>query len=180
MAAAAAAALVGLAAASSDASSARSSSQSARDQTERNRGFAIEAEKRARADIFPRFEQGQRILSEGFQGAGNVISGAVPSQIGSFQQGNVGAQQQLLAGLPQIQRAILGLPTDTRNIFQPTQITPNLGFLNTPFPDFNAGGANQFTDRPAVTPESIAEALAKLNPGGGGLNIPSLVPGGIL
>jgi hypothetical protein len=41
-----------------------------------------------------------------------MLTGATPQQIDMTARGNIGAQDTLLAGLPQIQNAILGMPVD--------------------------------------------------------------------
>lgn len=50
-----------------------------------------------------------------------------------FGAGNVAAQEQLIGGLPQIQAALLGQPVDFSQ-FQPTQLTPDLGFTQAQLP----------------------------------------------
>ncbi len=63
------------------------------------------------------------------QKAIDMMGQGVGQQIGAFQQGNYGAQSQLLAGMPQYQRAIMGQQVDY-GAFQPQQIDYDLGFLN--------------------------------------------------
>lgn len=71
--------------------------------------------------IFPKAQQQQ---AEGFQSAINLFSDLLPQQAQTYQQGNVQAQQSLLAGLPQMQNAILGAPVDYSG-FQPQQVSFN-------------------------------------------------------
>ena len=90
----------------------------------------------ARRDAIPLFQGGQQNLLAGFQGALDVLGQSAPSQIGAFQQGNVGAQQQLLAGLPAQQAAILGGNIDLSSL-QPQQINlGDLSFLQQQLPQF--------------------------------------------
>lgn len=72
--------------------------------------------------LFPAAIEAQR---GGFQGALDVFNQSVPLQASAFQQGNLGAQQQLLAGLPMIQNAILGGAIDY-SALQPTNIMPTI------------------------------------------------------
>jgi len=83
-------------------------------------------------DIFPAAQQN---LAQGFQGALDVFGQSLPAQTQAFQQGNIGAQQQLLAGLPQIQNALFGNQVDFSQL-QPTQIQPDLGFAQQQLPQF--------------------------------------------
>lgn len=94
-------------------------------------------------DIFPAAQQN---LQQGFQGALDVFGQSLPAQTQAFQQGNVGAQQQLLAGLPQIQNALFGNQVEFSQL-QPTQIQPDLGFAQQQLPDF----VNPFAPNPANT-----------------------------
>ena len=48
----------------------------------------------------------------GFQAALDVMGQSIPEQMRAYRQGNVVAQQTLLAGLPQIQNALLGNQID--------------------------------------------------------------------
>jgi len=52
----------------------------------------------------------QEATAQGFQGAANVLGGAVPQQIGALQQGSQAAQQYLLGGMPAFQSALMGTP----------------------------------------------------------------------
>ena len=88
----------------------------------------------ARADINRIFPQAQRTAQEGFQGALNVFGQSLPAQTNTFTQGNVGAQQAILSGLPQIQNALLGGNVDFSQM-QPFQVqAPDLGFFQQELP----------------------------------------------
>jgi hypothetical protein len=83
----------------------------------------------ARADIFKLFPASQDALATGYQGAANIFGQTAPQQADIFQQGNVAAQQQIAAGMPQFQNAILGGQVDY-NQFQPTQLQqPDFSFM---------------------------------------------------
>ena len=85
---------------------------------------------KARGDLFKLFPAAQQNTQQGYQGALDVFSQALPQQANTFQAGNVAAQNQLLTGMPQFQNAILGAPVDYSK-FQATQLEqPNFGFAN--------------------------------------------------
>ena len=71
----------------------------------------------------------------GFQSALDVYGQTIPQQFDTFQQGNMGAQQALLAGMPQFHNAILGMPVDYSQ-FQPQQIQYNTDFAQQQLPQF--------------------------------------------
>ena len=71
----------------------------------------------------------------GFQSALDVYGQTIPQQFDTFQQGNMGAQQALLAGMPQFHNAILGMPVDYSQ-FQPQQIDYNTDFAQQQLPQF--------------------------------------------
>lgn len=88
----------------------------------------------ARQEAGRLFEGAQESQRAGFQGALDVFGETIPEQARLFGEGNVAAQQQLIGGLPQIQRALLGQPVDFGG-FQPTQLTPDLGFAQQTLPE---------------------------------------------
>ena len=84
----------------------------------------------ARQDLFKLFPAAQQNTQQGYQGALDVFKQSLPQQANTFQQGNVAAQNQLLAGMPQFQNAILGAPVDYSQ-FQATELQqPNFDFAN--------------------------------------------------
>jgi len=88
------------------------------------------ANQRAREDLFKLFPAAQQNMQQGYQGALDVFNQTLPQQANVFQAGNVAAQNQLLAGMPQYQNAILGAPVDYSK-FQATQLQqPNFDFAN--------------------------------------------------
>lgn len=72
-----------------------------------------------------------------FQQALSLLGGSLPAQLDVQQQGNVGAQQQLIQGLPMIQAALMGNPVNLASL-QPTRITPDMSWNNTKLPDFKS------------------------------------------
>jgi len=94
----------------------------------RSREFIERQSNLARRDAKRLFSQGERKRGRGFQDALNILSRSVPESIGAFQEGNVGAQETLLAGLQQQQNAILGAPVDLSGL-QPQQVQFDPSFL---------------------------------------------------
>ncbi|MCP4323351.1 MAG: hypothetical protein GY787_16185 [Alteromonadales bacterium] len=131
----------------------------------------IEATERAtaqaREDLFKLFPAAQQNAQQGFQGALDVFGQSLPAQTGLFQGGNVAAQQQILAGLPQFQNAILGGQVDFSQM-QPTQLQmPDLSFLQQQLPqtvDPFAPTQQQFTG-PVNTGNPLAGNIGGIGAG---------------
>lgn len=100
------------------------------------RGIQREATDLAEDRTGALFDEARRGTQQGFQQAIGIFGQAAPQQSSLFQQGNVEAQRQLLAGLPQQQNAILGGQVDF-SALQPTQLqAPDFSFLqNLRLPD---------------------------------------------
>lgn len=109
-----------------------------------------QATAQARSDLFKLFPAAQQNIQQGFQGALDVFGQSIPAQTQAFQQGNVGAQQQLLAGLPQIQNALLGGAIDYSQL-QPVNVQADLGFAQQQLP--------QFVDPFNPTPDQVAASM---------------------
>jgi hypothetical protein len=75
----------------------------------------------------------------GFQSALDMYGQFVPQQMDVFQQGNVAAQGHLLAGMPQFNNAIMGLPVDY-SAFQPTQLNYDASWAQQQLPQFITTG----------------------------------------
>lgn len=74
---------------------------------------------------------------QGFQAALDVFGQSLPAQTQVFQGGNVAAQRALLAGLPQIQNAILGGQIDLSGLQPFQQQLPDLSFFSQQIPTQN-------------------------------------------
>lgn len=132
------------------ASASRDASDTAASETRR-------ASEEARADLFKLFPASQDALSTGYQGAANIFGQSAPQQADIFQQGNVAAQQQIAAGMPQFQNAILGGQVDY-NQFQPTQLEqPDFSFMQNQ--QFEA--PNPFNPNYGMTDDQIQNATAQ-------------------
>lgn len=88
----------------------------------------------ARGDINRIFPQAQQTARQGFQGALDVFGQSLPAQANIFQEGNIGAQQAILSGLPQIQNALLGGNVDFSQL-QPFQAKTPIRFFNQTLPE---------------------------------------------
>ena len=104
----------------------------------------------ARRDVQKLFGSAQDNLLTGAQSGLDVFGQTIPQQFSTFQQGNVGAQQQLISGLPQVNNALLGLPTDLSS-FQPQQINVDTSFAQQQLPQFTTP-----QQALALTPEEVA------------------------
>lgn len=130
---------------------------------EASRTDILNAVNQARQDATSLFPTAAENRNLGFQSALDVFGQTIPGQVDAFQQGNVGAQQAILAGLPQVQNAIFGLPTDLTGL-QPQQLDINTQFAQQQLPQFQQA---QFA--PAVQPQG--QGLP------GGLNLSQLLGG---
>ena len=100
--------------------------------------------------LFGGAQEAQRL---GFQGALDIFGQSVPEQARLFGAGNVGAQEQLISGLPQIQRALLGQTVDFSQ-FQPTTLTPNLAFTQQTLPQSPTIAELLAPPQPAPVPQA--------------------------
>jgi hypothetical protein len=79
-------------------------------------------------------------LLGGYQSAADTLGLGLEGGLDLFGQGNYQAQQNMLAGLPQYQRAILGLPVDN-NALQAVRLQPQVNLdplFNPQMPDVGA------------------------------------------
>lgn len=116
-----------------------------------------------KAEVMRLFPEAERIQQGAFRESQDFLAGQVlPQQVAPFQQGNVAAQETLLAGLPQIQRAILGQPTNlsglqARSFQAPSFDLTGLGGR----PDPNAPQPASGFQLPQAQQQSIQDALAR-------------------
>lgn len=108
-------------AASKDAESRSEATDAAMKQKEDSKAFIQKQIDQTRADIFKLFPQAQESRQKGLNAGLSLYGQAVPQMMNTFQQGNVGAQQALLAGLPQMNNAILGNQVSYAGL-QPVQL----------------------------------------------------------
>lgn len=89
----------------------------------------------SRGTLFDLFGTAQESRRGGLEGALNVFQSSIPLQAQVAQGGNVAAQQALLAGLPEIQAAILGNRAPNMAALQPTTLPFDLSFINRGLPE---------------------------------------------
>jgi len=107
-----------------------------------------------------------------------LMGSAMPTQMGMFQDGNVSAQMQLLAGLPQYQNAILGAPVNY-GALQPTRLAmPDSSFYSQRLPDFGMAQApapgQGWGQQPQMQNQQVGPQIP-LGGAGGGYNTGQLL-----
>ena len=75
----------------------------------------------ARSDIFKLFPSAQESRQKGLDAGLQLYKQAYPAMMNTFQQGNVAAQQAVIAGLPQMQNALIKGRVDM-SAFNPVSI----------------------------------------------------------
>lgn len=126
--------------------------------------FIEQMQTQARSDAIPLFGAAQQNINKGAQAALDVYSKALPQQTQAIESGSRSAQAMLLAGFPQIQNAILGLPVNTQGA-QPLTYSADTSFAQQQLPQFNLA-LPQTTQTPLaaqstqVNPDQLAALLA--------------------
>lgn len=87
----------------------------------------------ARGDVMDLFPQAQQSNLAGYQAALDAFNQSAPQQMQMAQQGNQNAQATLLAGLPQMNNALLGAPVDY-SALQPQSVSYDASVLNQQLP----------------------------------------------
>lgn len=91
----------------------------------------------ARQDIFDIFPTSDVNRNLGLQAALDQLQRGTTTQMATQRAGNFAAQEALQGGRKQFQNAILGSPV-SQQAFDPTFISPNLGFLEAQLPQFQS------------------------------------------
>ena len=122
--------------------------------------YTKEAADQARGDLFKLYPAAQDNARAGFQGAMDIFGQTVPQQGNLIQQGNVGAQQQLLAGLGQSRNALLGGQFDPSQL-QPVTLNANYDFASQQLPQLidPYAASNNPTQGPLLDPQRDAFLL---------------------
>lgn len=102
---------------------------------ERTQEFIEQQAGIARGDALGLFPYGDQARNDSYNLALSMLGQAIPEQMRVFQQGNVGAQLNMAAAMPQFQNAILGLPVNNSAI-QGYQIQPDTSMFQTQLPNF--------------------------------------------
>ena len=165
-------------------------------QNARNEAFIAKQAQQARKDLIPLFNAAQNNLRLGAQSALDVFGQTLPRQQNVFRAGNIEAQKQIIAGLPQIQNAILGREVDL-SALQPKGVSVDQPFIHQTAPQVqkpnldhqaralqNAAALGGQADQGGINvPEGLRgltrEQIIELNRlqstgalGGGGFNLP--------
>ncbi len=105
---------------------------SAEAQKAASQAFIEKQMNQARGDLFKLYPSIQDSNQKGLQAGLDIYRQTVPYQLQAFQQGNVGAQNQILRGLPQAQNAILGRPIDMSGLQAMAIQQPNIPMPQAP------------------------------------------------
>jgi hypothetical protein len=123
------------------------------------RAATLAAATQARGDVNRIFPQAQRAAQQGSQAALDIFGQSLPAQTDVFSQGNVGAQQAILSGLPQIQNALLGGNVDFSQM-QPFEVQqPDLGFFQQELPQTANIAENRYRDNRSLEREELVNRL---------------------
>lgn len=90
----------------------------------------------ARGDANALYSAGDYARNQGINAAMALMGRSMPTQMGMFQDGNVSAQMQLLAGMPQYQNAILGMPVNNQALQPYRAAMPDPSSYRVQLPDF--------------------------------------------
>ena len=150
-----------LLAAKSDADSRSDATDAAMQQRKASQDFIQKQIDQARADIFKLYPSAQESQQKGLQAGLSLYQQALPQMLNTFQQGNMGAQNALLAGLPQMNNAILGNKVDYSGL-QPVQLqqpqAPNVPQMDlAPISGLQLG---QQPQQPQIDPAMLAQLQA--------------------
>jgi len=104
-------------------------------QNEANEKFIREQAINSRNDALPLYDAAQQNRGIGAQASLDVFGQSIPEQGRLLQEGNVMAQGALLAGLPQQNNALLGMPIDYSGL-QPQQVNPDYSWAQQQVPQF--------------------------------------------
>ncbi len=95
----------------------------------------------SRGDANYLYPQGDYARNTSINAAMALLGQGMPTQMGMFQEGNVAAQQQLLAGLPQYQNAVLGMPVNNQALSPYSGAMPSSDMYTQQLPNFNMQAA---------------------------------------
>lgn len=89
----------------------------------------------ARGDATSLIGAGDQNRNMAYEQVLSLLGATIPQQLQAQQRGNVGAQRQVIAGLPMIQAALMGQPINY-GAMQPTQISFNTDWTRQLLPQF--------------------------------------------
>lgn len=120
-----------------------------------------EGTKQARSDIMNLFPTAEANAQKGYQSALDVFGQFMPQQADVFQQGNMAAQNQILAGMPQQHNALMGGAVDYSQ-FQPTQIDYDPSMFQQQLPDYQTS-QQALATTPTIGPQQQPNQLNVLS-----------------
>lgn len=126
-----------------------------------------QATNQARSDIMTMFPMAQQNILAGNTGALDLFSQAMPQQMQAAQQGNLNAQQMLLAGLPQMQNALLGNQIDYSGLQAQQQALPTMSFSMPQYQTQPTGQLPTQQQQQASAQPDIGSLLQQISKGGG-------------
>ena len=127
-------------------------------QNDMSREYIQQQYGQARNDISSAYNPMSQALSGGFGSAMDAYNQAAPRQLDAMSQGNFGAQQQIMAGLPAFQAALMGQPVDMGSVFQPQRIAYDPAMFQ-----------RQLPQTPQYSPQGASQPQREqFNPLGGG------------
>lgn len=137
---------------------------------ERTQQFIEEQAGLARDDVMRLIPQAGQAAQQGYGAAIDLMQGIAPRQIGAVRGGNIRAQETLLAGMPQVQAALLGGPVDN-SALQVARLGPDSANVirNMQQPqgvDFAAMGQQQPAQQQMTREQLMAMLLSGQNMGG--------------
>jgi len=118
---------------------------------EKRRAFIEQQIAQGRSDLTGGYGAAMGMRNQGYQDSLDVLGQTIPQQFDAFQQGNMAAQSTLLAGLPQYQNAIMGLPVDMSG-FSPQSIDYNTDWAQQSVPGMGGYLSGSVGQAPAANP----------------------------
>lgn len=94
----------------------------------------------AKEDVLKLVPSAEKNRNTGFQQILDLQSQAIPEQISTFQQGNRGAQNQLIQGLQGVKNTLLGNGTFDPSGLRPSVIRSDTSFADQDVPNFETTG----------------------------------------
>ena len=123
-----------------------------------SREYTKEMADQARGDANRLYYESGEPLRAGYQAALDALGGTTRHQMRMAGEGNYLAQAQLLAGMPQFQNAIMGLPVDN-SALQPQRLDPekHLQWMFNAAPGIRSGGHDP---REGIDPQVLKDLQA--------------------
>ena len=125
---------------------------------ERTQEFIAQQAEQARKDVLALLPRADENRNLGAQAALDVLGRAIPAQVGSLFRGEGQAQRNLLGGLSQFERSILGLPGEITTGLGGQPFAPDLAFTQQNLPQFTS--SQEAPPGPEATAGGFTDLLA--------------------